>query len=245
MSFSYSDEIINAFIDGELDGPEKEKFRVALKQDPALADKVNELCELKQAVQLSYSEIAAPAEAGQLDRARKVNSLWQFGAAAVIMLAVGALFGWVSHGVLNNNAVVATNNEAMNGVQLSPVSMQQPNKIVLHVASSQPEKFKQTLNKIETILAQYQQNKLPFQLEVIANSGGIDLLRKDVSPYRDEIESIMKTNDNVSFVACRNTMDRLRAQGVQPELIKSTRTDVIAVEQIVRRLQQGWVYIKV
>jgi intracellular sulfur oxidation DsrE/DsrF family protein len=196
-------------------------------------------------VQLSYSDVPQPVDANKLSVRRKGAGFWQFGAAASIMLSVGVLFGWLSHGYISGERVISASGEVMSGVQLSPVSMQQANKIVLHVASSKPEKLKQTLSKIESILEQYSENKLPFELEIIANAGGLDLLRKDVSPYRAEIETIMKANSNVSFVACRNTMDRLRASGIEPELIESTKTDFIAVEQIVKRLQQGWVYIKV
>ncbi|MDH5472200.1 MAG: hypothetical protein OEY61_05030 [Gammaproteobacteria bacterium] len=245
MSSQYSEELINAFVDGELDGNEKEEFRNAMSENQELSQRVNLLCELKQSVQLSYSAIPEPAKVNQLNGALGYKNLWQLSYAAVLFLVVGVFFGWISHGYIENDVVSSAATESINGIKLTPVAMQQSNKILLHISSSEPVKLKQTLSKIETILSQYNENKLPFELEIIANAGGIDLLRKDVSPYKDRIEEIMKTHNNVSFVACSNAINRLKSLGIKPDLIAETKSGVTAVERIVQRLGQGWVYVKV
>jgi len=55
----------------------------------------------------------------------------------------------------------------------------------------------------------------------------------------------MSDNQNVSFIACSNALERLRSRGIEPKIIAHTRTGGTAIDQIVKRLQQGWVYIKV
>jgi len=135
--------------------------------------------------------------------------------------------------------------EQLAGIKLTPVNFQEPNKIILHVSSSDPDALYSTLYKVDTILEKYKENKIPFELEVVANSGGIDLFREDVSPYKKRIKQIMKNYSNVSFIACTNAIDKLRLKGVEPDLFAETRTDVTAIEQIVKRLQEGWVYLKV
>ncbi|MCW8853398.1 MAG: hypothetical protein OQK76_11015 [Gammaproteobacteria bacterium] len=245
MNSHYSDELINTFVDGELDGQEKMAFRKAMAEDSELSARVNALCELKQSVQLSYSHIIDTPDYGTVNSSVKYNNLRQVCSAAIIFLITGVTFGWLSHHYIGNKIAHSTTAESINGIKLTPVNMQQSNRIIMHIASSAPDKLKATLDKIESILSQYQENKLPFELEIIANAGGIDLLRKDVSPYQARIASIMKTNRNVSFIACSNAMDRLRTLGIEPDLIAETKSDRTAVEQIVKRLQQGWVYVKV
>ncbi|MDH5736044.1 MAG: zf-HC2 domain-containing protein, partial [Gammaproteobacteria bacterium] len=93
MSSQYSEELINAFVDGELDGNEKEEFRNAMSENQELSQRVNLLCELKQSVQLSYSAIPEPAKVNQLNGALGYKNLWQLSYAAVLFLVVGVFFG--------------------------------------------------------------------------------------------------------------------------------------------------------
>lgn len=243
MSINFSDELINAYVDGELNGSEKEAFKKAMAEDKSLADKVNSLYELKQFVQSSYAHVSESENYSHTNSSTKYKKLLKFSSAAGVFLLIGASFGWLSHQYLNNSPAVTTS--PLNGFKLSPVNMQQSSKIILHVENSKHETLKLTLDKIEAILNQYQITKQPFELEVIANAGGIDLLRKDVSPYEKKIESIIKTNQNVSFIACSNTLHRLKMQGIETKLIADTKIGPTALEQIVKRLQQGWIYIKV
>lgn len=245
MSIQYSNEIINAFIDSELDGIEKEDFKKAMSEDKLLSDRVNELCELKQSIHLSYSDINESANTSGSAINRNHNRLYKYSSVAMIFLSIGLFFGWACHATITQSLNLTNSQQQINGVKLSPVSLQQSNRIILHVASSKPEKMEATLNKIEKILSEYQQNQLPFELEIIANAGGIDLLRKDTSPYKEKIEAIMQANNNVSFIACSNTLEKLKNLGIKPDLIANTKSNFTAVEKIVGRLQQGWVYLKV
>ena len=238
----YSDEIINAYVDGELEGPEKEQFKQDIKDDAELADQVISLCELKKSLKSTYSQIPLPISGNEHNSSYPVN-LKQY-AAAVIILCMGYFLGFGVNSALEKNSYVAQDN-IVNGVQLTPVSLQQPNKIILHVSSNNSQVLYKTLSEINKILENYDENKLPFELEVVANSGGINLFRKDVSPYKKRIKQIIQTYSNVSFIACTNAIDKMRLKGIEPDLISDTKTGVTAIEQIVKRLQDGWVYIKV
>jgi uncharacterized protein len=240
---NYSDEIINAYVDGELDGPEKEKFKQDIKLDEQLAEKVHSICELKKTLKSNYGQMPLP-ESGDRSRTGFYQSYIKSTAVAVLVLCVGLFLG------ININSVqiksdFAGQNDVINGVKLTPVDLQQPNKIILHVSESDPEVLYKTLYQIDSILQAYSKSKKPFELEVVANSGGIDLFRNDVSPYKDRIKQIIKNYNNVSFIACSNAMEKLRLKGIEPDLIADTKTGVTAIDQIVKRLQEGWVYLKV
>lgn len=244
MKLQYSDEIINAFVDGELDGHERNKFKQAMLDDSELAAQVERVCGLKKSLKQSYADIALPGrdEDGQLKSSRYV--FWN-ATAAVLLISVGIFCGWHLNQSVSSSAILPQQ-AAISGVQLNPVNFEQPGKVVLHVSSSNPDKLRNTLEQVDKIIERFQSNHLPFAVEVVANAGGLDLLRDDVSPYRDRIMSIMQTYDNVSFVACSNTIDNLVKQGkTAPPLISNIKTDMTAVDQIVKRLQQGWMYVKV
>ena len=246
MKAKYSDEIINAYIDGELDGAEKQGFRSDMARDTALAERVQALCELKKSIQASYQQI--PLFSRQYEPQTVAAKNWAQGVAALLLLCVGVLAGWLGHGNFSHKqslAVMQQSQPELNAVQLTPVNFTQANKIILHIASDNKARLAATLDQVDAIIAQYQQNGLPYQIEVIANAGGVNLLRDDVSPYKARIAGLTHNYSNVSFIACSNALERLRLQGIEPHLIKDVKTGVTAVEQIIKRLQQGWVYMKV
>ncbi len=245
MSLKYSDEIINAYIDGELGSSERQGFRHDMERDSELASRVDALCQLKKSLQASYQQLP---QVNRLDEQAIVNKTWVQSVAALLLLVVGVLAGWLGHGNYSHERNIEAMNQqssALKGVQLTPVNFAQSNKIILHISNDQDGRMKKTLEKLEGIMAQYKDSGLDYQIEVIANAGGINMLRDDVSPYKKRISQIMKHYDNVSFIACSNALERLRLQGIQPHLIQQTKTGVTAVEQIIKRLQQGWVYMKV
>ena len=245
MSAKYSDEIINAYIDGELGSVEKQGFRLDMERDDELAARVDALCHLKKSLQASYQQL--PVVSRHADQSVS-SKTWAQSVAALLLLVVGVLAGWMGHGNYSHEKSFLAANKpdaALKGVQLTPVNFDHANKIILHIASDQGERFKQTLEKVEMIIEQYRNTNIPFKIEVIANAGGVNLLRDDVSPYKKRIGNILSRYDNVSFIACSNALERLRLQGIEPHLIQQTKTGVTAVEQIIKRLQQGWVYMKV
>jgi len=244
MSAKYSDEIINAYIDGELGAAEKQGFRLDMERDDELAARVDALCHLKKSLQASYQQL--PVVSRQV--VQSSGKSWAQSVAALLLLVVGVLAGWLGHGNYSHEKSILANakqNTALEGVQLTPVNFSRANKIILHLSNDQDDRLRKTLEKVEMIIAKYKENGLPYQVEVIANAGGINLLRDDVSPYKKRIGNILNAYDNVSFIACSNALERLRLQGIEPHLIKRTKTGVTAVEQIIKRLQQGWVYMKV
>ncbi len=56
---------------------------------------------------------------------------------------------------------------------------------------------------------------------------------------------MMDKYDNLTFVACANTIKRLKEQGVDVLLIDRTHASETAIDHVVERLQAGWTYIKI
>jgi len=74
----------------------------------------------------------------------------------------------------------------------------------------------------------------------------LNLLRADISPYAKRVSALQRQYDNLTFVACQNAMDRLRRDTHQnPDLLPEALITPNALEEILMRLQQGWVYISV
>ncbi|MCW8955961.1 MAG: hypothetical protein OQL09_03695 [Gammaproteobacteria bacterium] len=240
MKLHISDEMINAFIDDELDQQDKSAIKEAMQNDVELRRRIENLCALKKAVKLSYQQLPVTDERSSGNRS--IHASWMQHVAMVSLMVIGLVFGWLIRGGYESGEAGLG---YVNAVQLDTQAPEQASKIILHVSSSEPAKLNYTLHKVSEIIEKYSRHQMDFEIEVVANAGGIDLLREDVSPYKKEIVEVMKNYQNVTFIACNNAIDRLRLQGIEPRLITHTRTGVTAVDQIVKRLQQGWVYLKV
>jgi intracellular sulfur oxidation DsrE/DsrF family protein len=80
-------------------------------------------------------------------------------------------------------------------------------------------------------------------MEIVANGSGLDILRADVSQYAQRIEALRANYPNLTLVACGLTVQRLRDQGVVVRRIPNTVVSTSALEQIVRRIHEGWTYV--
>jgi hypothetical protein len=90
----FSDEFLNAFIDGQLTPDEKSRALVEFGQDEAVNRQVCELRKVRDLVQLAYAELPVPPRGTIAPDARHRLGL---GLAAGIALVVGMVVGWVLH----------------------------------------------------------------------------------------------------------------------------------------------------
>ena len=118
-------------------------------------------------------------------------------------------------------------------------------RIILHITSGDPKKLDVALNKAETLMNQYHALNKRLILEILVNAEGLRLVRVDTSPYRERIYTMQKRHANISFLACNNTIKRLKwEKGVEAKLLPGVIVVPSALDKIVTRLQEGWGYIK-
>ena len=235
-----SDEFLNAFVDDQLEAAEKSHAFEAIGHDDTLKERVCELRGLKEMVKHAYAHPPArvPAVKGRRSRASYLQAL-----AACMLLCIGAASGWFAHvwtGMGSDREMA----RLLQSVQHNDVGGE-PQKIIVHVSSSNPVRLKSALDETESLLDAYRRTNRPLQVEIVANGGGVDLLRADVSPYAKRIGMMQEKYPNLGFIACGQTIKKLREKGVDVQLLPHTGVASSALDQITRRLKQDWVYIKV
>ena len=232
-----SDLRLNAFVDDQLKSPKSAQVIDALHRNPALKVRLCELRDLKAAVRHTYRDVAAPADRAVQTRRRRFVALRAL--AAGLILVIGAVAGWSVRAWTDTGPA-----RLSQAAQLANL-IHGPAKIILHIDSSRPAKLKAGLAETEKLLSTYKRAHRAVLMEVIANRGGLDLLRADTSPYARQIESLRQRYDNVTFLACHQTIERLTKEGVDVKLLPGTTIAPSALDEIVRRVQQGWIYIKI
>lgn len=245
MTNDISDEKLCAFIDGELASDELDELLLRLQSDFALRDRVAALRLTKDMVRMAYAEVpTAGRGTEQLDVARRMTyrSL-----AAAMLLGVGLAGGWALRGqALNDPApapLLSFLPENVHPVRLA--SHADDRKVLLHIDSSDPARVRNVLEYADAFLAAAQRTGVTVRLEVVANVQGIDLLRAGVTPYSGRFEALARRDASVELVACGTTIARLQSRGEKPNLVPGVRVAPSALSEIVNRLEEGWLYIKV
>ena len=248
MKTVVSDETLNAFVDGEFDVAESEALMARIREDAELSQRVGSLRCLQSMVRLAYAE--PPVTRGWASRvAPRLQSI-QRGAIGCLILLAGLSGGWVLHGLETRMVALAPAPPvpvaAPNGYQ--PVSLSRvadPNRVMLHIDSAAPDKMKAVLDQAEKYLNEAEQQGRIMQLEIIANSHGLGLLRVGISPYSERIARMKNRHASLRFVACSQSIARFTREGQHVVLLPAAQAAPTAIGEIITRLQQGWTYVRV
>ena len=244
MTPAISDATLHAFVDGELDVAESEKLIARMRDDKELAQRLCALRSLQTMVRLAYVEPPV-AEGGKM-RAAPWRRFVRRGAFASLAVFAGLSAGWILRGT--ESPVVANVPAAIqSGYQVvSLAHAADPGRVLLHIDTAAPDKMQAVLDQAERLLDAADRQGRAVQLEVLANSRGLDLLRADHSPYAERMARMKQRHaNNLHWVACGQSIARLRSEGEKVVLLPSTRTAQTAIQEIVSRLQQGWTYVRV
>lgn len=220
---------LNAYVDGQLD-PELERLVLnAMDNDPQIRDQVHALRRAKDWMRSGFAD-AEPPQRRLPGNGGWGKRLYAGIAAGFMLVAVGIGGGIVGYNLSGD-------------MQQASAIQTDPNRVVLHLDESEPEKFAALLDYTEYLLSQ--ENASGVEVEVIANAGGIDLMRVGVTPYEDRLRRLSAQYDNLHFIACANAIRNLRKSGQDAVLIDRVHTGRTAVDHIVDRLRSGWTYKKV
>lgn len=236
-----SEESLNALVDGEYSPEEGAALLARVRADARLSRQAAELRMLKDTVRLAYREVPPPR---RRERSTARRGLWRSVAAGLGMLMLGLLLGWGLGSAPSGDRFVILDPDGRG--QAPAAAHAQETRIVFHLTNPDMTVAGDLLNEVEALLAQYEQAQSPLRVEVVAHGEGLGLLRAKLSAYKDRVHALAERFPNLTFVACKNTIDRLRVErGVEVVLLPEARLTPSGVEHVVRRQQEGWVYIRV
>lgn len=233
---TFSDEFLNAYIDGELDETESARLLEVLCHDELLNARVNELQKVRELLQHAYSQTSVTAQP-------KNESQWHGAAiAAGVMLAVGTLLGWGLHSYQSSDS------ELLNIAQSIQLSTADDDtwRVVLHVTTDDQHRLKTVLDEAEALLKGRLPGVRTVEVEILANGRGLDLLRTRTSPYAERIQALQAQYDNVAFKACQRNINRVqREQNITVKLLPAAETVPTAIGEAIQRQRQGWAYVRI
>lgn len=227
-----SDEELNAFLDEQLDSHERNRVLEAINSDTRVNQRINELRLLRDMVQHAYEE---PPHRPRLISHVTTRSNSRWAVAASLVLSLGVVLGWFGHQGVAKEALF---------VDSSVKAPAELSNVILHLSSSNPERISAALDRAEEMLRAYQAQNKDLRLEVIANDGGLNLMRNGISSFQPRIQQLKAKYGNIEFLACAKAIKRLKESGVDVELLPEVKVAPSALSQIIQRMQEDWRYIK-
>ena len=239
-----SEEMLHALIDNELEPGEAEELYARIGEDETLANRVCVLRGLKDMMRLAYTQPPG-ASRGWQDPFRSERA-WGQAIAAGFMLTAGLGAGWMMHGSQQPRPIAQIKPPPVDAAAVRLVAEKaDTSKIILHIDSASHQKFAVLLDRADGLLTEARKSNANLQVEVLANSHGLDLFRADRSPYASRIATLTKNHENVRFIVCAQTVARYTRDEGRIVLLPETQIAPSAIGQIVDRLQEGWTYIKI
>jgi len=249
----FSEERLNAFIDGELDALEKNDIFEALNNDDGLHQQTCELRQLSELLRHAYERPPGIEKYRKSDNRRA--SPWGRAAAATLLVGLGAMLGWFGRQppeqqvTAGMSAMYWDEHNAFQNTDLGQVTAgQRSKKIIVHLNTSSVARFEKALDTAEQLMKTYADSDRGAELEVVANASAVKMLRTGYSPYADRVRELQDRYLNLTFLACRDAMDHVRElEDLKTDVSLLPDVDVTpsALEHILNRLSEGWVYLNV
>lgn len=240
MTMEFSDETLNAFVDGELAAEQRAELLAAMEADRALGERVCRLRSLKEKVQLAFRDPPAPPR-----RCPKPPARWLAVAATLLLFLGGGVLGWYLHPVVESSERFALIDQSGTG-DAPAAADSDAMRIVFHLTSPDSTEGGDLLNEVEGMLEKYRQQGRPLRVEVVAYGDGLSLLRERLSRHKGRIEALAGQYDNLTFVACANTIRRAEVmEGREVVLLPNAELTESGVAHVVQRQREGWAYIRI
>ena len=218
-------ELMHAYVDGELNELERIRFERRMAADPALAEEVAALRALKRQVQETYGVTPDVPRKEASRPVRRGGAALRWVAVWLTGVALGLLGGWQLEQVLPAH---------QSGWQ----QLAAQGHVILHIDRDDPARLNKLMETADRLARE------GVRVTVVANAEAVRLFSVGHSPDPQGIERLVR-NDHVSLVVCRRALQNMARRGIHLTPLPAARSDVFALDYIVRHVEQGWRYQKI
>ncbi len=240
-SHPFSESQLHAFVDKQLSRCERAQILDAIRKDSVLALLISDIQREKELLSLAYHHCPVPKHV----KIRKAKSYGASAIAASIFLALSAIFGLIlSSQTFEQHPLTHAPSNAFGTIQRFDFARSNHHKVMIHVSSKNRETLKQALDKAERILRYSRDYNKSVKLTVVANAEGLALLREG-SSFSTRIKNLSQKYNNLQFKACGIAMETVRLkEGHSPALLPEALKVPNALDEILNKIKNGWLYLK-
>lgn len=245
-TFLVSDEMLNAFVDNELEGDDHEQIIKLEARQPEVSKAISEKRRLKSMVQSARAHEPEDVATKKI----RPGHTWMIAASIVFVFVTLAVFLLPLKGPQNTASLIefSSNSSYSDSSRLlQAVRDQETIKIVFHLKSKNDHAARALLTGLNDLVMASSQDGYSPQIEVIATGQGLHLFTTNNKVEMSKrIHSILEKYSGVTFVACGKTLEKLQhAEKGELTLLNTTMLVASGKKWIKQRKQQGWSYINI
>lgn len=246
-----SDEILNAFVDGEFCPEDRLSALKSIAADENLSREVCDLYQLKELVSMAYRADTLPHREGRRLLSDVGERVW----VPAIAAAVGVIaLGLVAIVELTREQTIppvpvaehgagAVKDAVAGGLALAPSDARQ---VLLHVTDIDLNDAQALFDDVEYMFETAWLNGQELKVQMVVHGTAMDLVRADLAPLPNRIRDLVHTYPNLRVTACGQSRARHeRAEGRPVELLPWVEEVESGVDEAARRQAEGWTYIRV
>lgn len=131
-------------------------------------------------------------------------------------------------------------------VKAAPASGEKKrHRVAIHVDQNDPAVMNLAINNSMNIYEYYQQRGEPVQIEIVANSQGLNMFRDDTSPVKDKIAELRAKIPGTTFSACGNTKGNMeKSEGKPVPILSQARVVPSGAVRLIELQEQHFSYVK-
>ena len=249
LQLPVSEEILNAFVDDEIEAEERDRIIEMESSNQDVAKAICELRRLKELVKAAREN--EPVNLPCLPIIKKRNHKIKYALASIAIAFVVSIFFIQNNkqidSVYSPGLAFAPESTYRNSDSLLTAASNNKNmNLVLHLKSSEAKQAVELLHLLESVLQASTKLSSGLQVEVIVSGPGLHLLQNDSSTHAKKISYIVNEYRNVTFIACGKTLQRMQMKkNKKVQLINEAMLVVSGPKWVEQRRKKGWTYILV
>jgi len=244
-----SDEILNAFVDGEFSSEDRLLTLKSIAASENLSREVCDMYQLKELVNMAYGQGSIPDPNRRSTRkGRRLGGGLVAIAASVVALALGTVavleVSREQSVDLQQVALVSQERDPAAGGEIGPVT--DVRRVLFHVTDVDLRDAEALFDDIEHMFETAWLNDERLQVQMVLHGTGMDLVRADLAPFPNRIRDLVHTYDGLRITACGQSRARHeREEGRPVQLLPWVEEVESGVREAAQKQQEGWTYIRV
>ena len=118
-------------------------------------------------------------------------------------------------------------------------------RLVIHVDQSDIAQMNMALGNASNVVEHYKSRGEEVEIEIVAYSQGLHMLREDTSPVKERIRMLRDKLPKIVFSACDNTRRRMeKDEGRKITFIPEATIVPSGVVRLMELQEQGWSYVR-
>ncbi len=246
-----SDEILNAYIDGELGPEDTAHVDAAMLEDEILSKRVNDLRQVSALMRTAFPENnLAPSETSARFGRSFNDGVWRV-AATVAFVSIGVLFSWHLYEHQQTSKIPQATLAATvmpSGVENDDVASTETFKIMFHVGRENATLLNNVLGETDRLLSHSTEFDRPISVRVIASHGGLSFFNAASEGNARRIREIkQRYQGQVDFVGCGETLRQWTTKNPnkKPDLLPEMLMVDSGVLELLRLQQKGWTLVSI